>query len=203
MRHSRLSPSSPRRSLMLNPPAALASSTRQPLRSLSAAWCATKQPANRWRESGCPRSSTIPQSSRTRMAASRYGAAPKFPEGYTFIAQPQTGQPYFAAKTSVPDRPGFDPLTVDIDLVGGIPLSGRATDKATGKPPRAGMVEYYPLFPNRHSASLTHCPVFAASSSIIQPDGSYHLVALPGPGVVCVAASPRNSYAVAAVDDRE
>jgi RNA polymerase sigma factor (sigma-70 family) len=128
---------------------------------------------------------------------------PKIPEGYTVMAQPQTGQPYFAAKTSVPDRPGFDPLTVDIDLLGGIAISGRVTDETTGKPPRAGCVEYYPLFPNHHSTKLTHCPSLAASSSIIQRDGSYSLVVLPGPGVVCVVASPRNSYAVAVVDDTE
>jgi RNA polymerase sigma factor (sigma-70 family) len=122
---------------------------------------------------------------------------------YMVMAEPQTGQPYFAAKISVPDRPGFDPLTADLDLTSGIPLSGRVMDQATGKPPRAAVVEYYPLFPNAHCAKLMHCSARAASSALIQPDGSYSLAVLPGPGVVCVAASPRNSYAVARVDDKE
>jgi RNA polymerase sigma factor (sigma-70 family) len=128
---------------------------------------------------------------------------PKMPQGYVVMAQPQAGQPYFAAKTALPDKPGFDPLTVDLDLVGGIPLSGRVTSQATGKPPRAAAVEYYPLFPNPHSSRLTYCLAMPASSAIIRPDGSYSLVVLPGPGVVCVAASPRDSYTVARVDDKE
>jgi hypothetical protein len=128
---------------------------------------------------------------------------PRMPQGYPVMAQPQAGQPYFAASTSVPDKPGFDPLTVDVELGSGIPLTGRVTDQATGKPPRAAVVEYYPLFPNTHISRLTHCPATAASSALLQPDGSYRLVVLPGPGVVFVAASPRNSYAVALVDDGE
>jgi RNA polymerase sigma factor (sigma-70 family) len=128
---------------------------------------------------------------------------PKMPRGYAIMAQPQAGQPYFAAKTELPDRPGFDPLTVDLDLVSGIPLTGQVTDQATGKPPRAAVVEYYPLFPNTHSSKLRHCPAMAASSALVRLDGSYSLAVLPGPGVVCVTASPRNSYAVAMVDDKE
>jgi RNA polymerase sigma factor (sigma-70 family) len=128
---------------------------------------------------------------------------PKMPQGYTVMAQPQSGQPYFAAKTLVPDRPGFDPLTVNLDLTGGISVSGRVTDQATGRPPRAAVVEYHPLFPNPHSSGLTYCIAMAASSAATGPDGSYRLVVLPGPGVVCVAASPRDSYAVARVDERQ
>jgi hypothetical protein len=43
-----------------------------------------------------------------------------------------------------------------------------------------------------------------ASSGLIHADGSYRLVALPGPGAVAVSASPRRSFAAAApLDDRE
>jgi hypothetical protein len=128
---------------------------------------------------------------------------PRMPRGYTVMAQPQTGQPWFAARTSVPGRASSEPLTVDLDLVGGIPLSGRVTDQVTGKPPRAAVVEYYPLFPNPHSSRITNCLAMAPSSGVVQPDGSWKLLVLPGPGVVCVAASPRDSYAVAHVDERE
>jgi len=41
------------------------------------------------------------------------------------------------------------------------------------------------------------------SSAILQADGAYSLTVLPGPGVVLVVASPRDSYAVARLDDRE
>jgi hypothetical protein len=37
----------------------------------------------------------------------------------------------------------------------------------------------------------------------MRPDGTFCLAVLPGPGVVCVTASPQNSYAEAFVDDRE
>jgi hypothetical protein len=64
-------------------------------------------------------------------------------------------------------------------------------------------VEYYPLFPNPHSSTLTNGFDLAASSVFLQPDGSYSLVVLPGPRVVCVAASPRHRYAVVQVDEKE
>jgi RNA polymerase sigma factor (sigma-70 family) len=118
---------------------------------------------------------------------------------YFVLAQPQTGQPYFAALARVPDGPGLDPLTANLELVGGIRFQGRVTDRETQRPPGAGVVEYYPLFPNPHSSGITS-GTETASSALIRPDGSHSLVVLPGPGVVCVAASPRNSYAVARVD---
>jgi RNA polymerase sigma factor (sigma-70 family) len=124
-------------------------------------------------------------------------------ESYPIRAVPDSGQPYFAAAAKVPDRAGPDPLTVDFDLVSGIRLRGRVTDRATGRPPRAAVVEYYPLFPNSHSATLSNGFGLAASSDLLGPDGSYSLVVLPGPGVVCVAVSPRRSYAVARVDEQE
>src|SRR5262249_49343590 len=73
---------------------------------------------------------------------------------------------------------------------------------ATQTPPKTAVLEYYPLFPNPHSSKITN-GFLAASSAFIQPDGSYRLVVLPGPGVVCVAASPRNAYTVARVGDND
>jgi hypothetical protein len=121
-------------------------------------------------------------------------------QGYLVTAEPPTGHPYFTAAACVPNRPGSDPLNVSLDLVRGLLLSGRVTDLATGHPP-AATVEYYPLSSNplRPAVANRAGPV---SSVRVQADGSYSLAVLPGPGVVCVAASPRDSYAVAAVDDR-
>src|SRR5262249_33779887 len=67
-------------------------------------------------------------------------------QGYEVLAQPQPGHPYFAAMSRLPDTPGSDPLTADFDLAGGIPLHGRVTDGATGKPPKRALVEYHPLY---------------------------------------------------------
>jgi RNA polymerase sigma factor (sigma-70 family) len=127
---------------------------------------------------------------------------PKGKQGYVVMAQPQSGQPYFAASARVMDQTDSDSPTVDFDLVGGIPLSGRVMDQTTQKPPRTAYVEYYPLFPNAYSSEITN-GIVAASSSIVEPDGSFRLVVLPGPGVVCAAALPRNSYAVAVIDESE
>jgi hypothetical protein len=123
--------------------------------------------------------------------------------GWNLIAKPESGQPYFAASAWVPDKPGPDAILADFDLVSGILLHGRVTDQATRQPPKAAVVEYYPLFPNAHSSKITNGFFVAASSSAVQPDGSYRLVALPGPGVLCVAASPHDRYAVAMVDEKE
>src|SRR5262249_3887168 len=71
------------------------------------------------------------------------------------------------------------------------------TDPATGRPPRRAAVVYYPLRPNPHSAALTTAGWMAPASASVRPDGSYGLVVLPGPGILLVAASPRDSYASA------
>lgn len=123
---------------------------------------------------------------------------------YVVLAQPQNGQPYFAAAVHLPNMPNQAPLTADFELIGGIPLRGRVTEQTTGKPPKRAVVEYYPLFPNVHSSVLTRLVhLQAASSCTLQADGVFSLTVLPGPGVVLVAASPRDSYATARLDEQE
>jgi RNA polymerase sigma factor (sigma-70 family) len=125
------------------------------------------------------------------------------PQGCAIVVQPQAGQPYFAARATVPESTDLDPATVDVGLTNGITLTGNVIDRATGKPPRAATVEYYPLFPNVHSSRLSLCAAQVASSMLVAPSGTYTLAVLPGPGVVCVSASPRDSYAEAAIDEGE
>src|SRR5207237_8709264 len=108
------------------------------------------------------------------------------------VGSAQGQGPFLAASALFPGRPNSsatDTIVVDFDLVSGLRLQGRITDQATGKPPMRAVVEYYPLFPNPHSSKITNGPEIAASSCIVQADGSYGLVVLPGPGVVCAAAS--------------
>jgi RNA polymerase sigma factor (sigma-70 family) len=126
---------------------------------------------------------------------------PKAPQGCAIVVQPPAGRSYFTARAPVPESSDPDPVTVDVALTNGIALSGTVIDRATGKPPRAAVIEYYPLFPNVHSSRLSLCSGQAASSVPVAPDGTYTLAVLPGPGVVCVGASPRDSYAEAAVDE--
>jgi len=123
--------------------------------------------------------------------------------GWILTAQPGPGQPYFAATGRLPQKLGLDAVSVDFDLMAGIPVSGRITEQTTHKPPRTAVVEYYPLSPNPYASGLSTLCNMAASSSPVQADGSYSLVALPGPGAVCVASRPRDWYAVASLDQKD
>jgi protocatechuate 3,4-dioxygenase beta subunit len=122
----------------------------------------------------------------------------------SIVAEPTGGEPYFAASALAPATAGSEPITLDFDLVRGIPLVGKVQCSPGMKRPSAGEVEYYPLRTNRHAWKIQTTDAIPASSGLIQPDGSFQLVVLPGPGVVLVAASPRRSFTPAAlVDDRE
>jgi RNA polymerase sigma factor (sigma-70 family) len=127
---------------------------------------------------------------------------PPEPTGWRLHAQPESGQPYFASYVEIELKPGPDAIAVEFNLVSGILVHGRIQDEATRNPPKAAVVEYYPLFPNPYSAKHADDHM-VKSSCVAQPDGSFRLAVLPGPGVVCVAASPRDWYAVALVDEEE
>jgi len=60
---------------------------------------------------------------------------------------PPPGTPHLRRFVEVADSEGFQPLTVDVDLFRGVVVSGRVTDKATGRP-APGSVRYDPLVTN-------------------------------------------------------
>jgi RNA polymerase sigma factor (sigma-70 family) len=136
--------------------------------------------------------------SRTDDTGSYEILVPPQSSGWMVCAKSESGEPYFLSSATVPDKPGPEAMVVDFDLVRGIAMHGRVTDQATGKPPKAAVVEYHPLFPNPHSSNQTN-----NSACVVQPDGSYRLAVLPGPGVVCTAASPRDWYAAAIIDEEK
>jgi len=118
------------------------------------------------------------------------------------LAQP-VGTPYFACGTRVRFRPGRDAFVANFDLVAGLDLRGRVIDESTGKPPKQATVAYYPLYPNPHSRVLCNLATrVAPASAPVGADGSYRLAVVPGPGIVVVAASPRDSYAGAWLDEK-
>jgi hypothetical protein len=123
--------------------------------------------------------------------------------GYGLVAQPEAGQGYFTGQCCVREQADAAELTQDLFLVRGIVLSGRVTNHSTGKPPKTAMVEYYPLWSNQHSQRVNCNNLIPASTASVRPDGSYSLIVLPGPGVIGVAASPREDYAVAHVMNKE
>src|SRR5262249_36826053 len=115
---------------------------------------------------------------------------------YHVTATPAAGQPYFTASARFADAPGFTPLDADIQLVRGIPLSGRVTDKETGKPIRTTRVEYHAVYPNPKAQNGPH-----ESTATAGADGAFMLVVLPGPGVLAVTAGsvPQDRYMSALV----
>jgi RNA polymerase sigma factor (sigma-70 family) len=89
---------------------------------------------------------------------------------------------YFSAIEILPDTPGLEPITADIELERGVLFRGRLTDKATALPVR-GFVHYVPRPGNPH---VKDYPSFAKlgawSFTYSEKDGSFTLVGVPGPG---------------------
>ncbi|HEV8062256.1 MAG TPA: sigma-70 family RNA polymerase sigma factor [Gemmataceae bacterium] len=123
--------------------------------------------------------------------------------GYGLVAQPEADQGYFAGQGCVREQAGVSDLTLDLFLVRGVALSGKVTNHSTGKPPKAAVVEYYPLVSNPQGHRVTCVNLIPASTAKVRPDGSYSLTVLPGPGVIGVVASPREDYAVADITKKE
>jgi RNA polymerase sigma factor (sigma-70 family) len=107
---------------------------------------------------------------------------------YFLMALPAAGQPYFTANPRVPDTPGFAPLVADIELIRGVGVRGRVTDKETGRPFRGADIRVFTLYPNPHAREGVGETASGVSSAVSGPDGSYSAVALPGPGIVAVIA---------------
>jgi RNA polymerase sigma factor (sigma-70 family) len=106
-------------------------------------------------------------------------------QGNVIMAEPPEGQAYLGLTRSIEASPGLDPVTVDFELRHGVVITGRITDKKTGRSVQ-GDVEYYIFGDNPlrnesyHSMFHRHCSAEA--------DGSYRMVVPPGHGLVVVRA---------------
>jgi RNA polymerase sigma factor (sigma-70 family) len=98
-----------------------------------------------------------------------------------------TGDGYFQLlKMDIADTPGLEPLTVDIEIEQGVPIKGRVIDKVTGLPVQAN-VEFVPYSSNPNLADYTPQP-FIYQGKHTRADGSFTVVGIPGPGLLCVSA---------------
>src|SRR5262249_38058309 len=93
---------------------------------------------------------------------------------------------------AVPETGGLTPVTVDIDMVRGVVITGRVTDKETGKPVPGG-VRYVPLAGNKEVGKLPGTDVHndGAMSYPLDAEGNFRIVAPPGLGIVLAQAEHR------------
>jgi RNA polymerase sigma factor (sigma-70 family) len=98
-------------------------------------------------------------------------------------------QDYLPGGKTVSDSEGLGPVTLDLELTRGIRVRGRITDKVTGKPVPAALW-YFPLADNKYFAAMPgkERSNFEGMGHRNEKDGSYSLLALPGPGVIQVRA---------------
>jgi protocatechuate 3,4-dioxygenase beta subunit len=122
---------------------------------------------------------------------------------YDLAIKPAAGQLYFLRRAELGDTEGLTPLTADIDMVQGLTLRGKVTDRATGKPIAQARVEYYPLafnpYVNRKIAGVWR----PESQATTGPDGRYVLTVLPGQGVLIVTGPRTDAYMSSLVTPKE
>jgi RNA polymerase sigma factor (sigma-70 family) len=105
-------------------------------------------------------------------------------EGNRIKVVPGNDQPYIISFKDVPDSPGLDTVTADVELKRGIWIEGRLTDKVTGQPV-VGPVRFYPQAGNPNIEAYGYTPG-ASSHAAADEDGFYRLAGMPGPGLVAV-----------------
>jgi RNA polymerase sigma factor (sigma-70 family) len=100
---------------------------------------------------------------------------------------PDESLPYLHAQVPVGQSPGPGPVHLDINLKRGVWVTGRLIDHEKQKPVR-GQVEYFVFADN---SRLQGFPAFRSARTVTHftgIDGSYQLVAFPGPGVIAARA---------------
>ena len=103
---------------------------------------------------------------------------------------PADDQPYFTRDFNVPDSPGVETVTVDVDLAPGQWITGRVTNQVTGKPV-AARINYFPFLDNPHAKPPEfRADVFGGRGEEARfqthADGTYRVLGLPGRAIVGV-----------------
>jgi RNA polymerase sigma factor (sigma-70 family) len=109
---------------------------------------------------------------------------------------PGPGATHMHRFDEVADTAGFAPIVHDAELYRGVVVSGRVTDRSTGRPVRARIV-YCPLLNNGNYSTTpgyavprTRLTLWVDSREMdTGADGRYRLTALPGPGALFVRAT--------------
>jgi RNA polymerase sigma factor (sigma-70 family) len=137
---------------------------------------------------------TNPQCKAVTDEEGRYELLGLAKSGLCWLAVKPADGRYFQRQVGFEDTPGLGALTGDIELVRGLTVRGKVTDKATDEAVAQAQVEYYPLFPNPHVNARLAGRWVPRAEAITAADGSYALTVLPGPGVIGVAGPRRDRY---------
>ena len=124
-------------------------------------------------------------------------------EGNSVVAIPDRDQPYVPTHKDIPDSPGLDTVTADIELKRGVWIEGKIRHKLTGQPLQ-GSVQYFALSSNPNLADFPGFDgtfLFFEPGALTKDDGSYRVVGLPGPGLVAVVH--KDDYLLAPARDDE
>ncbi len=133
---------------------------------------------------------------------------PKPPDGaraIRLIVAPPADQPYFRTDVSVPKAAGLEPVELNVDLKRAVWVTGRVTDKATGKGVQS-QVSYYPYLDNPAAPKYANfipglLSVGWGDDYATGPDGTFRLPAIVGRGVVLAVGLDGGRYQVAAGAD--
>ncbi len=106
---------------------------------------------------------------------------------YTLSAY--AGEPYLPSQQQVSDSEGLKPLPVNFEIVRGVLVKGRITDRQTGKPVVCALW-YFPLADNAYFKDLPGKEWYrhVSQGHRTDRDGTFRLTALPGSGVIKVRA---------------
>jgi RNA polymerase sigma factor (sigma-70 family) len=122
---------------------------------------------------------------------------------YRLSAYPGENSIYLPRAKSESGTAGLEPLTVDFEMVKGVEIHGRITDKATGKPVQTSL-RYAPLQGNTHPG--TDAFYHAAVGFAVKPDGTFRFLVPPGPGGLVVTVQPADGekqYTQACMDQAD
>jgi RNA polymerase sigma factor (sigma-70 family) len=113
------------------------------------------------------------------------------------VARPLT---YLWMTRTVRPGAGLAPATLDMPMTQGTVVTGRVSDRASGKPIQ-GTVRYATLSGNKHLLDLPGREIHADGTMTydLDADGRFRLVAPPGPGILVAQAAQAKPYAQARI----
>jgi RNA polymerase sigma factor (sigma-70 family) len=115
-------------------------------------------------------------------------------EKYPVAVGGKPGVPYFdASNWEIADTPGLEPLTLDFELDRGVEVTGRLTDKATGKPV-PGEVRYFERGDNPVARERPKSGRVVGEWGPVQKDGRFRTLVDPGASVLVVVTTDPKPY---------